>query len=131
MGERLRILAIEDDPDLSYLYESLLGQEGHRVTTAKNAEQALHRLDEHPDVVLLDLMIPGMDGYTLLRRMRERRDLRDTPVVVVSAAVPPGRTRIAGADDVVAKPFEFDRLLRAVEGAAHRVHASHGMHAVA
>src|SRR6266545_4398837 len=111
MTDSLRILAIEDDPDLSYLYESYLGAEGHRVSTARNGEQALRRLNDHPDVVLLDLMVPGLDGYAILRHMRARRDLRDVPVVVVSAAVPPGRTRIPGADAVVNKPFEFDGLM--------------------
>lgn len=125
MESGLRILAIEDDPALSYLYESLLGAEGYRVSTARDAEQALAGLEDHPDVVLLDLMIPGTDGYTLLRHMRARKDLRDVPVIVVSAAVPPGRERILGANAVMHKPFEFDGLLRAIEGVSHQVHATH------
>lgn len=123
MGARLRILAIEDDPDLSYLYQSFLGGEGHEVLVARDATEAVEMLRRHPDVVLLDLMLPDTDGYTLLRHMRANAATRSTPVVIVSAAIPPGRQRIRGADAVVHKPFEFDGLLRTIEGVSHQAHA--------
>lgn len=112
----LRVLAVEDDPDLSYLYQSFLSSEGHDVLVARDAKAAVRLLDERPDVVLLDLMLPGTDGYSLLREMRQRAATRDMPVIVVSAAVPPGRHSIPGADAVLHKPFEFDGLLRTIEG---------------
>lgn len=121
MGKHLRVLAIEDDPDLGLLYESFLSAEGHHVEVARDAPEGLRMLEEqHPDVVLLDLMLPGMDGYDLMREMRNRKDLSDIPVVVVSASVPPGRHRIPGADAVIHKPFEFDGLLRTIEGLSHQ-----------
>lgn len=120
MGKHLKVLAIEDDPDLGLLYESFLGAEGHVVDVARTAPEGLKKLDRHPDVVLLDLMLPGMDGYDLMREMRKRKDLDDIPVIVVSASVPPGRHRIPGADAVVHKPFEFDGLLRTIEGLSHQ-----------
>lgn len=120
---KLRILAIEDDPDLSYLYQSFLGGEGYDVLVARDATEAVEMLRRRPDVVLLDLMLPDTDGYTLLRHMRANPATRGTPVVVVSAAVPPGRQRIRGADAVVRKPFEFDGLLRTIEGVSHQAHA--------
>ncbi|MBU6424215.1 MAG: response regulator transcription factor [Chloroflexi bacterium] len=119
----LRVLAIEDDPDLSHLYQSFLGSEGYDVLCAHDATEAVEMLRRHPDVVLLDLMLPDTDGYTLLRHVRARADTRSTPIVVVSAAVPPGRQRIPGADAVVRKPFEFDCLLRTIEGVARQAHA--------
>lgn len=115
MREKLRVLAIEDDPSLSRLYESFLGEEGHEVLTARDAHEGLRLMDRRPDVVLLDLMLPGMDGYSFLREIRKRRDLRGIPVIVVSATVPPGRSHVAGADAVVHKPFEFEGLLRTME----------------
>jgi CheY-like chemotaxis protein len=115
----LRVLAIEDDPDLGLLYESFLSAEGHDVEVARDAPEGLRMLERHPDVVLLDLMLPGMDGYDVMRAMEKRKDLRDIPVVVVSASVPPGRHRIPGADAVIHKPFEFDGLIRTIEGLAH------------
>jgi CheY-like chemotaxis protein len=119
MGKHLRVLAIEDDPDLGLLYESFLGAEGHQVEVARDAPEGLRKLERHPDVVLLDLMLPGMDGYDLMRAMRRRPDLKDIPVVVVSASVPPDRHRVPGADALVHKPFEFDGLLRTIEGLTH------------
>lgn len=125
MRGRTRILAIEDDPDLCYLYESLLSGEGYEILLARDAGEALVMMRRHPDVVLLDLMLPGMDGYTLLRHMRASAAMRRTPVVVVSAAVPPGRQRVADADAVVHKPFAFDVLLRTIEGVSHHPHVAH------
>jgi CheY-like chemotaxis protein len=123
--DKLRILAIEDDPDLAYLYESFLGgEEGHEVALAHNGAEALRELERRPDVILLDLMLPGTDGYALLRRIRGDPRLRRTPVVVVSAAMPPGRQHVAGADAVVHKPFEFDVLTRTIQGVAHHAHAA-------
>jgi len=115
-----RILAIEDDAELSYLYQSFLTEEGYEVLLARDAYEALRRLrDPPPDVILLDLMLPGADGYTLLQEMRARPDLRDVPVIVVSASLPPNRYHVAGADAVVQKPFEFDRLLRTIQEVGH------------
>lgn len=114
-----RVLAIEDDRELGYLYESFLGEEGYEVLVAHDADEAMRLLRVLPDVVILDLMLPGTDGYALLRRIRSRPELREVPVVVVSASLPPGRQHVAGADAVVHKPFEFHGLLRAIEGAQH------------
>lgn len=119
MRHPLRVLAIEDDPDLLLLYESFLRDEGHQVRCARDARQALRQLRDPPDVVLLDLMLPGMDGYELLRRIRRDPVLKDTPVIVVSATVPPGRHNIPGADAVIHKPFALDGLIRSIEGLAH------------
>ncbi|MDE3112316.1 MAG: response regulator transcription factor [Chloroflexota bacterium] len=118
----LRILAIEDDPDLSYLYQSFLAAEGYEVLLARDAHEAVDMLRREPDVVLLDLMLPDVDGYTLLRHMRANAATRSIPVIVVSAAIPPGRHHIRGADAVVHKPFEFDGLLRTIEGVSHQAH---------
>jgi len=119
MREQLRVLAIEDDPALLLLYESFLGEEGHEVLSARDAREGLRLMEQHPDVVLLDLMLPGMDGYSFLGEIRKRPDLRGIPVIVVSATVPPGRGRIAGADAVINKPFEFEGLLRMMEVVSH------------
>ena len=114
-----KVLAVEDDDDLRFLYETFLRTEGLEVVTARDAREGLRLLDEGPDVVLLDLMLPGMDGYEFLEELRRRREHRDTTVIVLSAAIPPGRHRVPGADATIRKPFEFDGLLRAIEGLSH------------
>ena len=125
MRDHKRVLAIEDDRELGYLYESFLGEEGYEVMVAHDADEAMRLLRSRPDVVLLDLMLPGTDGYTLLRRIRSRPETRDVPVVVVSASLPPGRQHVRGADAVVHKPFEFNGLLRAIEGVQHHSLVAH------
>lgn len=125
MKDHGTVLAIEDDRELAYLYDSFLTEEGYEVLIAHDADEGLELMDEHPDVVLLDLMLPGTDGYTVLRKMRQRPDLRNVPVVVVSASLPPGRQHVTGADAVVHKPFEFHGLLRAIEGVQHHTHVAH------
>lgn len=121
------VLAIEDDRELAYLYDCFFTEEGYDVLIARNASEGMELLDRHPDVVLLDLMLPDTDGYTVLKRLRARRDMDDVPVVVVSASLPPGRQHVAGADAVVHKPFEFNGLLRAIEGVQHQAHVPHSV----
>lgn len=125
MSKRMRILAIEDDMDLAFLYRSFLEMEGHEVLIAHDAREGLRLMERRPDVVLLDLMLPGMDGYSFLRETQKRSHLGHIPVIVVSATVPPGRHHIKGADAVLHKPFEFDGLLRTIDVVSHAgVHQS-------
>jgi CheY-like chemotaxis protein len=89
--------------------------EGYKVELAANGKQALERLTEgvHPCVILLDLMMPVMDGWQFRRRQVADRDLKDIPVIVVSAA---GKDRIAeiDADAVLTKPLDLEQLLERV-----------------
>jgi DNA-binding response OmpR family regulator len=123
MRKHLRVLAIEDDRELAYLYQSFLSGEGYEVLVAHDANEGLRLLREEPDVVLLDLMLPGTDGYEFLRRLRAGRE--HIPVIVVSASLPPGRQHVNGADAVVHKPFEFEGLLRAIQGVSHHSRIAH------
>lgn len=125
MASHMRILVIEDDRDLAYLYKSFLEEEGHEVLLARNAADVAKLVQKHPDLVLLDLMLPGVDGYTILRHIRADRSTRDTPVVVVSATVPPGRQSLPGANALVRKPFEFVDLMRTIDGVSHHLHRAH------
>jgi two-component system response regulator MprA len=119
----LRVLAIEDDRDLRTFYRTLLEEEGYDVKVAADGAEALEQLAQRgwrPDLILLDLMMPRMDGYEFLRRLRARGS--DIPVLVLSAALPPGRQRIAGAQAILRKPFAFDRLLKTIDHYAHVMH---------
>ena len=114
-GRPLRVLAVEDDNDLREFYGTLLREEGHQVRLARNGLDALHHLDWAPDLILLDLMMPVMDGYEFLRRLRASPKGAGIPVLVLSAALPPGRATLRGAQAVLRKPFDFDRMLRTIE----------------
>jgi len=100
--------------DCDSVYAILLHDEGYRVETAVDGQDGLDRLACEPDLILLDLMMPFMDGREFLRRMRGRTEQADTPVIVISAAAE-GLT-VAGAQAVMQKPFDAQALLRHVSG---------------
>jgi two-component system, OmpR family, response regulator MprA len=111
------VLVVDDDPDIRAFVADLLADEGYDVRTAANGRDALGVLASwRPDVILLDLMMPEMDGWAFLARQRLHRDLVRIPVVVMSARynLKDGAGHIPAAD-VVAKPFAIDRLLAKVE----------------
>ena len=109
------VLIVEDDLDTREMLEQFLEIEGFRVKTAENGQRALECLNEGCGacVILLDLMMPVMDGWQFRQEQARRADLADIPVIVVSAA---GRDRIQKiqADAYVSKPIDLDELLGCV-----------------
>lgn len=108
----LRVLAIEDDPDLRTFYGAVLQDEGYEVRLASNGLEGLRALDWSPDLILVDLLMPVMDGSEFLRRLRASPAV-DVPVVVLSAT-PPGDAADVGAQTVILKPFDLSELLRTI-----------------
>jgi two-component system response regulator MprA len=109
--ERLRILAVEDDPDTAEVVRSVLQDEGHEVRTAADGRKALAELAGwQPDVVILDLLLPALSGHALLRYLRDLPEYRQVPVVVMSGALPT-LARVDGATSVLPKPFELTQLI--------------------
>lgn len=115
-----RILVVEDEPDLAGLVEVNLSLAGYDVVVAGTGEQGLDDLRTHePDAVLLDVMLPGIDGWNVLRTIKEDRTTRDLPVVMLTALSEERdliRGHLQGAVEYVTKPFEMRRLLTTVEG---------------
>jgi CheY-like chemotaxis protein len=109
------ILIVEDDADLRDMMAQLLTLEGFKTETVANGRDALEylRRGDPPDLILLDLMMPIMDGWEFRRRQREDPTLADVPVVVLSAL---DQTRAAdfGGTAFLKKPLDFDRLLELV-----------------
>ena len=109
------VLIVEDDLDTREMLEQFLAIEGFHVETAENGQHALERLGAGVGacVILLDLMMPVMDGWQFREEQARRADLADIPVIVVSAA---GRDRIERiqADAYVSKPIDLDELLGCV-----------------
>jgi DNA-binding response OmpR family regulator len=114
--EAARILVVEDNRDTSALLRDLLEAEGYGVESAMTGEKALEMLGQNPDVdlMVLDLMLPGMSGYDVIERLRAHSELAGVPVLVLSA-LSSTSARIRGlrdgADDYMTKPFLPEELL--------------------
>jgi hypothetical protein len=110
------ILIVDDDVRNLFAMTSLLERYGVRVRCAENGRQGLDAVTQapRPDLVLMDLMMPGMDGYETIRRIRRMKHLRRLPVVALTAkALPADRAKClkAGASDYIRKPVEMEQLL--------------------
>lgn len=110
---RVRALVVEDDPAHRDAIAGVLRESGYEVSTAADGQRALTKLEAQPsDVVVLDLMMPELDGWALLDIMRNHRELAKIPVVVISAYYDP--LHDVGPVRFLAKPFRIDALLRAL-----------------
>jgi two-component system, chemotaxis family, chemotaxis protein CheY len=111
---RLRILLVEDDRDVRESMRDLLTESGYDVVCAGEGRQALERLQDGPlpDLILLDLMMVGMDGYQFLVEMRRDPEQAVLPVLVLTAQGPGATSaETLGVAGVMRKPFEFDELI--------------------
>jgi DNA-binding response OmpR family regulator len=123
----MRVLVVDDDPPSVKMISFLLREEGYEVSTADNGSSALEWIDrEPPDLVILDVMMPDLDGFEVCRRIRQKQDV---PIIFLSAK---GETvdKVAGlelgADDYLAKPFEPAELLARVKAVTRRAEAVAG-----
>ena len=110
MSEEAHVLVVEDDATVRDVLERYLVSDGHRVSSCGDGEQALAMFDADPaDLVVLDLMLPGLDGFEVCRRLRGRSDSRRRVPIVMLSALAEEDDRIIGlslgADDYVTKPF--------------------------
>ena len=109
------ILIVEDDADLREMMAQLLTLEGYRANTVANGREALEYLSQgdKPDVILLDLMMPVMDGWEFRRQQQADAQISKVPVIVLSA-LDQNRASDVNADAFLKKPLDFDRLLELV-----------------
>jgi len=117
-----RILLVDDDPNLLVVLSEQLRDDGFEVSTARDAQEALHRLEAGwPDLILLDLMMPRVDGLALARQIKARVDL---PIIVLSAidtADSKARLLDEVAEDYVSKPYHYPELRARIERVLRRL----------
>ncbi|HSC59577.1 MAG TPA: type II/IV secretion system protein, partial [Gemmatimonadales bacterium] len=118
-GAGAKILLVDDEDQLRRLLKDLLEREGYEVVEARDGAEALEQVDRHgPDVMLLDLNLPGMDGYSVLAHIRSRPATETLPIVVLTAKGDEDnevRVLQAGADDFLTKPFRARALYARLE----------------
>ena len=117
---RKYILCVEDEPEMIDLIRLILGRRGFEVKGATGGVEGLKMIrEEHPDLVLLDLMMPDMDGWEVYQQIKADEKTRDIPVIVVTAKAQSIDKvlglHIAKVDDYIAKPFSPQDLLNSVE----------------
>jgi len=121
MENKINILVVDDDPGIVSVLRRGLAFEGYAVNTASDGAEALAKLrDKEPDLVILDIMMPGIDGIEVSKRLRQ---VSDIPILMLTAkgtVVDKVAGLGSGADDYLVKPFEFDELLARVKALLRR-----------
>jgi two-component system OmpR family response regulator len=119
-----RILVVDDEPDITALVAYHLARAGFRVSTAANGPDALKAArEEKPDIVILDLMLPGISGYDILAELRKREETKEVGVILLTARREETdriRGLSLGADDYLTKPFSFAELLARLRALTRR-----------
>lgn len=115
----LHLLVVEDDPSVQRALQAILEHHHYRVRPVSSAEEALEALkDQVPDLILLDLMLPGLSGNDFLQELKQNAEWEGIPVIVLTAADSSSRdeARLLGAHSVVGKPFSESELTRLIRG---------------
>ncbi len=125
---RISVLVVDDDPNLRMLVDSALRHEGYQVMEAEDGQQGLAAARSHrPDLILLDVNMPKMDGFAALRELRSSPDTRQIPVLMLTVQSTEMSTRAAfdaGATDYLAKPFTIPQLTARVRACVSRAEAA-------
>lgn len=114
-----KILIIDDEPELALVTKKLLEREGFNVVVAKNGKEGLKVLEkESPDLVLLDIMMPGEDGWEICRKIKSNEKTKNIPISMFTVRVSEKSVKksmeYASADAQINKPFETEELLKVI-----------------
>ena len=119
MSQKATVLIVDDEPFNIDVLQQELEELNYQIITAANGQEALSKIKSHqPDLILLDLMMPVLDGFAVLSQIKADNDLRDIPVIIVSAAddsksIVKGIKQ--GADDYITKPIDAEHLKKKVK----------------
>ncbi len=121
---RAKVLVADDEEYIQHILNFSFSAEGYQVITASDGEEAIAKAKcERPDVIVLDIMMPKMDGYEACKRLKSDPETRSIPIILLTAKGREADRRLgteAGADGYVVKPFSPGRLIERVEGMLKR-----------
>lgn len=114
-----KILVVDDAPEIVTLIEEFLGAQDFNVISSPDAEQAEELIKKHkPDIILLDILLPGTDGYELCQKIKKDEATKSIPVIfisILSRKEEIEKGKLAGADDYIPKPFDPKELLEKIK----------------
>ncbi|WP_114416496.1 response regulator transcription factor [Marinospirillum perlucidum] len=114
-----KVLVVDDEPNIVLSLEFLMQQAGFSVLTAEDGETALQKVEqENPDLLLLDISLPGISGFEVLEKLRNQDAYRQLPIIMLTAhgrEVEKEKGMALGADDYVTKPFSTQQLVNQVK----------------
>ncbi|MFA6170435.1 MAG: response regulator [Candidatus Margulisiibacteriota bacterium] len=117
--KKIKVLVVDDEPDVVSLLEVLLNSYGYSVISAADGQQALEKArTERPDLIILDVMLPKLDGYKVARMLKFDENFSKIPIIMLTAKVTDKDKETGietGADVYLTKPFETDKLLASIE----------------
>jgi two-component system, OmpR family, alkaline phosphatase synthesis response regulator PhoP len=125
---KTKILLVDDEKDIVEFLQYNLTQEGFKVITAYNGEQALEKITQKPDLVLLDVMMPKMDGYEVCAKIRAMDEYKNLPIIFLTAKaseIDEVHGLNIGANDFVAKPISPKKLIARVKSNLRKFEAAH------
>lgn len=130
---KIKILVVEDEPDILEVIHYNLQREGHKVIRCRNGEEALSQIQtENPDLIILDLMLPGMDGVEVCRAVKSNPVTQAIPIIMITAKSEESDIVLGlgiGADDYITKPFSPRELIARVKVVIRRATAVDGVDA--
>ena len=116
--ETAKILVVDDEPEITEIVDAFLSDAGYTVHVENSSERAVDSAKQfHPDVIILDIMMPGADGYSVCKKIKENAELTQVPVIFLTGkdkGDDMGRSFKAGGDMFIKKPFSCERLLEIV-----------------
>ncbi|HEX2896458.1 MAG TPA: response regulator [candidate division Zixibacteria bacterium] len=113
-----KVMVVDDEPEITEIVETFLTEAGYKVAVANSGSEAIKKAKEFkPDVILLDIMMPGMDGYAVCQQLKKEPHFGNTPVIFLTGKDKEddmGRSFKSGGDMYIKKPFSCERLLEIV-----------------
>lgn len=120
----MRILIVDDEDNIRFVLKYNLELDGHTILEARNGEEALNLVKEKPDAILLDVMMPVMNGLEVCQTLKGNPDTKETPIIMLTAKsqlIDIEDAFRAGADDYLTKPFEPDEISAKIEAKVEKI----------